>query len=183
MGSSRLAPWLCLLGTLLLGGCQGSLPASFPVESAPQEEVALALAIPEVAFPVVPTPAPASPGERAAQRAASLAGTRYRWGGTSPAEGFDCSGLVYFSYRDAAGVFVPRDTHSLRSASLRIGRDELRTGDLVFFRLRGPYGHVGIYAGEGRFIHAPSRGKTVRLERLDSPYWRSLYAESRRLQI
>jgi cell wall-associated NlpC family hydrolase len=78
---------------------------------------------------------------------------------------------------------VPRDTRSLRSATQRIDRADLRPGDLIFFRLRGPHGHVGIYAGDGRFVHAPSAGKRVRFESLDAPYWQRKYAESRRLPL
>ena len=120
------------------------------------------------------------PGERVALRAASLIGTPYRFGSASPTDGFDCSGLVHFSYRDATGVSLPRTTGELRLASQRIERAELRPGDLIFFRLRGPHGHVGIYAGEGRFVHAPSRGKKVRVEQLDAPFWQRKVADTRR---
>ena len=130
-----------------------------------------------VAFQLADVPAP---GERAALRAASLIGTPYRFGRASPVDGFDCSGLVHYSYLSAAGVTLPRNTAELRLASQRIERAELRPGDLIFFRLRGPNGHVGIYAGNGRFVHAPSRGRHVRLEQLDAPFWQRKYSEVRR---
>ena len=159
---------LFLFAAWLLAGCEALMRA----EPEPAANVAFDLA-----------PAEPAAWERAALHAASLAGTRYRFGGTSPADGFDCSGLVHFSYREAAGVVLPRDTRSLRTATQRIDRAQLRPGDLIFFRLRGAHGHVGIYAGDGRFVHAPSAGKRVRLENLDAPYWQARYAESRRPQL
>lgn len=157
---------LCLLCALLLAGCQAPLR----MDEAPAGNVAFELAA---------APAPA-PGELAARRARSLIGTPYRFGAASPAHGFDCSGLVQYSYREAAGVTLPRNTSELRLATQRIERGELRPGDLIFFRLRGPNGHVGIYAGDGRFVHAPSRGKKVRVEHLDAPFWQRKYSEVRR---
>ena len=169
-----LSACLPLLAALLLPGCESMLHSA----GAPAANVAFEIAAPQ-GDPIENGALPA-PGELAAQRAASFAGIRYRFGGTSPSEGFDCSGLIHFSYREAAGVKLPRDTGSLRNASLRIDRHELRPGDLIFFRLRGSHGHVGIYAGEGRFIHAPSRGKKVRFESLDAPFWQKKLAETRR---
>src|SRR5262245_9584316 len=137
--------WTAVFVALLLAGC-GTAMRVDPEPAA--ETTPPAAAVPETPAEV----AVVAPGEAAAQRAASLTGTPYRWGGTSPKQGFDCSGLVQFSYREAAGIFLPRNTQSLRTASQRITRDELRAGDLIFFRLRGPYGHVGIYQGDGTFI-------------------------------
>ena len=120
------------------------------------------------------------PGERAAQRAANLVGMPYRFGGASPIDGFDCSGLIFFSYREA-GVTLPRTTEALRLAAQPIAAGELRPGDLIFFDLQGmKNSHVGIYAGRGAFVHAPSTGKDVRLDRLDAPYWKRQLSETRR---
>ncbi len=122
-----------------------------------------------------------SAAERAAWRAANLVGTPYRFGGASPVEGFDCSGLVHFTYREA-GVVVPRDTAAQRLAARPIRRAELQPGDLLFFDLEGKKNsHVGIYTGGGTFVHAPSTGKDVRLDRLDAPYWKRQLSELRRL--
>jgi murein DD-endopeptidase len=119
-------------------------------------------------------------GERAADYAVQLVGTRYRYGGTSPSTGFDCSGLVQYSYA-RAGRKLPRATDDQRVAAVRIRVSELRRGDLVFFDQEGKkHGHVGIYVGNGEFVHAPSSGKRVRRDRLDAPYWSQHISEARR---
>jgi cell wall-associated NlpC family hydrolase len=101
-----------------------------------------------------------------------MLGRPYRYGGESPREGFDCSGLVYFSHRQL-GIEVPRTSSAQRRRSRAVPLQALRPGDLVFFNLTGAKaGHVGIYVGDGRFIHAPSSGKRVSTSSLDNPYWR-----------
>ena len=118
--------------------------------------------------------------DRAAGQAAKMVGRPYRFGGSSPS-GFDCSGLVHFSYQQA-GAAVPRSTEQQRLASRPVKLASLRRGDLLFFNQEGKkFGHVAIYLGEGRFVHAPSSGKSVRSDRLDSPYWRKHLSEARRL--
>ncbi len=114
-------------------------------------------------------------------RAISLVGTPYRYGGNTPAGGFDCSGLVGYVFLDAAGLQLPRNTSGLMDLkSKRIARDDLQPGDLVLFTPPGG-GHVGIYVGEGRFVHAPSSGGTVRMDKLDTPYWARAYAGAKRV--
>jgi murein DD-endopeptidase len=129
------------------------------------------------------TPTPRVEGEaadRAATHALKMVGKPYRAGGTSPAAGFDCSGLVQFSYRQA-GVKLPRSTEDQLRASSAVARSKLRRGDLVFFDQDGKKNsHVGIYLGDGRFVHAPSSGKQVRTDRLDSPYWTRHFTAARR---
>lgn len=137
--------------------------------------------------PPAQSPAPAevtkSLGEQAATHALKMIGKPYRRGGAHPAAGFDCSGLVFFSYRQA-GIALPRATDEQREASLPLRRSHLRRGDLVFFDLEGKKNsHVGIYLGDGRFVHAPTTGKTVRTDHLDAPYWRKYFSEARRLAI
>ncbi len=102
-------------------------------------------------------------------RAISLVGTPYRYGGNSPEGGFDCSGLIDFVFLDAAGLRLPRSTRELIELDAPgIRRDRLQPGDLVFFNPGGgSASHIGIYVGEDRFVHAPSTGGTVRLDRLD----------------
>jgi murein DD-endopeptidase len=125
-------------------------------------------------------PSDASPPERAAFHAAQLVGKPYRYGGNQPSTGFDCSGLVQYSYAQA-GRKLPRSTDEQRAASLRIRLSELRRGDLIFFDQDGKkHGHVGIYVGNGEFVHAPSSGKRVRRDRLDGPYWSRHISEVRR---
>jgi cell wall-associated NlpC family hydrolase len=114
-------------------------------------------------------------------RALGLVGTPYRYGGNTPEGGFDCSGLVGFVYRDAAGLQLPRTTGELMQLrGHKVDRNELQPGDLVLFTPGGA-GHVGIYVGEGRFVHAPSTGGTVRMDYLDTPYWARAYVGARRV--
>jgi len=115
-------------------------------------------------------------------RAMSLVGTPYRYGGNTPEGGFDCSGLVGYVFRDAAGVTLPRTSHAMSEIDGRkLAGDALRSGDLVFFRDGRKVGHVGIYVGEGRFVHAPNRGGTVRLDRLDGHWWRDHFVFGKRV--
>jgi cell wall-associated NlpC family hydrolase len=102
--------------------------------------------------------------------ALGLVGTPYRFGGNTPEGGFDCSGLIGYVYKSRAGVSPPRTVAQLSGFGQAIDADELRTGDLVVFGSGRP-SHAGIYVGEGRFVHAPSTGGTVRLDRLTSGYW------------
>lgn len=130
--------------------------------------------------PPAPVSAPSASGERAAGHAAKMVGKPYRFGGSSPGTGFDCSGLVHFSYRQA-GVAVPRTTHDQLRASAPV-RGSMQRGDLLFFDQEGKKkSHVGIYLGNGRFVHAPSSGKRVRTDTLDSKYWKKHLSEVRRL--
>ena len=123
--------------------------------------------------------APAAP-DRAASVAVKMVGKRYRMGGESPSTGFDCSGLVQFSYRQA-GLAVPRSTEQQLRYSKAVKRSELRRGDLLFFDQEGKkHSHVGIYLGDGRFVHAPSSGKQVRIDRLDARYWQAHLSAVRR---
>ena len=109
-----------------------------------------------------------------------MVGKPYVYGGNSPS-GFDCSGLVHYSYQ-RVGVSVPRTTRSQLNASLPVTARALRAGDLVFFDQEGrKYSHVGIYIGDGRFVHAPSSGKRVRIDRLDKQYWQQHFVAARRI--
>ena len=115
-------------------------------------------------------------------RAFSLVGTPYRYGGNTPEGGFDCSGLVNYVYRDMLALNLPRTSRDLAGyQGPRIDPMRLAGGDLVFFGSAGNVSHVGIYVGEGRFVHAPSSGGTVRLDRLDGPYWRDHYSGAKRV--
>ena len=102
--------------------------------------------------------------------ALGLVGTPYRWGGNTPDSGFDCSGLIGYVYKSGAGVAPPRTVAELTDFGRPVKQDELRTGDLVIFGGRRA-SHAGIFVGNGRFVHAPSSGGRVRLDRLNGPYW------------
>jgi len=109
-----------------------------------------------------------------------MVGRPYKYGGASPS-GFDCSGLVHYGYQQA-GVTLPRDTSQLRQASRPVKVSGLRRGDLLFFDQEGKKNsHVGIYLGDGQFVHAPSSGKHVRKDTLDGPYWKKHLSEARRV--
>ena len=119
-------------------------------------------------------------GDQAAGYALTMVGKPYKYGGASPS-GFDCSGLVMYSYRQA-GRSLPHNTDRQRATSRPVKVSELRRGDLLFFNQEGKkHGHVGIYVGNGKFVHAPSSGKSVRSDRLDSPYWKKHLTEARRI--
>ena len=117
------------------------------------------------------------------QRALALLGTPYRWGG-SGTDGFDCSGLVGYVFRNALGVELPRVSRDLAKSGEAVSdRTLLSPGDLVFFarHARGQVDHVGIYLGEGRFLHAPRTGKQVEVSSLDNAYWQARYVQGRRV--
>lgn len=114
-------------------------------------------------------------------RALALVNSPYRYGGRTPA-GFDCSGFVGYVFAEAAGLVLPRKSEDIVRVGDPLERDGLAAGDLVFFNTLGRrYSHVGIYIGEGRFVHAPARGGRVRVERISDPYWRARYNAARRL--
>ncbi|MEY3262400.1 MAG: hypothetical protein RLZZ620_1452 [Pseudomonadota bacterium] len=114
--------------------------------------------------------------------AMGLVGVPYRYGGNTPAGGFDCSGLIAYVYQNSSGIKLPRTIQQMSNVGTGIGQQPPAPGDLVFFNTTGErYSHAGIYVGQGRFVHAPSAGGTVRLERIDSPYWAARYTEARRI--
>jgi cell wall-associated NlpC family hydrolase len=118
----------------------------------------------------------------AAKEALVKVGIHYRYGGSSPAEGFDCSGLVAHVFERAWGISIPRSTAQQRSVGHAVKRENLQPGDLVFYNTRNrPYSHVGIYLGDGIFVHAPRPGQRVRIENMDNSYWRARFNGARRL--
>jgi len=116
-------------------------------------------------------------------RAVNTLGVRYRWGGTSPEKGFDCSGLVRYAFNDIDDVDLSRTSNEMaREDGEKISRSQLKPGDLLFFNIRSRrVNHVAIYLGNDRFIHAPRGGKTVTIDTLNKPYWKSHYAMAKRV--
>ncbi|MDR0717678.1 MAG: C40 family peptidase [Azoarcus sp.] len=109
-------------------------------------------------------------------------GVPYRWGGSSPITGMDCSGLVQVVFRDALGIDLPRTSLAMATQGDRVNVRDLKPGDLVFFNTMGTtISHVGIYVGSSRFLHAPSTGNFVRIDKLNSAYWGQRYITARRL--
>jgi cell wall-associated NlpC family hydrolase len=171
-GKRLLAPASLVLALAVLAGCAG----------APQ--VVRQQARPRLVLPAHwPSVTPERPGDanEVLIRALSLVGTPYRYGGNTPEAGFDCSGLVGYVFRDRLARALPRTSAELGMAGDRITLERMATGDLVVFGAGAAVSHVGIYVGEGRFVHAPSSGGTVRLDRLDAPYWRDHLLDARRL--
>jgi len=109
-------------------------------------------------------------GQRAALIAQQQLGISYRYGGTTPSAGFDCSGLVHYSYAQA-GLSVPRTSREQFRAARKIALADAQPGDVVFFQDQEKLSHVGIYLGQRQFIHAPSSGRTVSVAHIDSPYY------------
>ncbi|MEQ8205025.1 MAG: C40 family peptidase [Woeseia sp.] len=119
-----------------------------------------------------------SPGERAAVVAVRQVGVPYRYGGASR-DGFDCSGLIQYAYKQA-GVTVPRTTGSQWRGLQAVSHDDMQIGDVLFFRIRGRMSHVGMYLGDGRFVHAPSSGREVTVAALDTPFYRRAFIRAGR---
>ena len=127
------------------------------------------------------TPAVATDwGDRLVSRAMKYLGTPYRYGGTTPS-GFDCSGFVYYLYGAVFSQRIPRMPHDMAREGTPVARGDLRRGDLVFFGHRGTFTHIGIYAGNGEFVHATHRGSPVMVTPLDSDYYRQHYMTAVRL--
>ena len=116
-------------------------------------------------------------------RAVNVLGTPYRWGGSSPSKGFDCSGLVKYAFNDVAAVNLPRSSSAMASGhGQKVDRKDLKPGDLLFFNIKSrKVNHVAIYLGNDRFIHAPRRGKSVTIDTLKKPYWQSHYVVAKRV--
>jgi Cell wall-associated hydrolases (invasion-associated proteins) len=153
----------CFLGAILaVAGCAG--PGKSPSSSAGLQQIA------------------PSHRQEVVMTAMGLVGAPYRYGGNDPAKGFDCSGLVNYVFRMAAGAGLPRDTAGQAGVSRAIDARELQYGDLVFFNTLGrPNSHVGIYIGDRRFVNAPSSGGRVRVDSLDSPYFSKRFTSARSL--
>jgi cell wall-associated NlpC family hydrolase len=129
-----------------------------------------------------PGPSPMSDAQalEATLQAMALVGTPYRYGGNTPESGFDCSGLIVYVYRQAAGIVPPRTVALISAWGQPVATAHLRSGDLVFFGSRGTASHAGIHVGQGRFVHAPSTGGTVRLNSVREPYWAARWMMYRR---
>lgn len=143
--------------TALTAGCAGA--PSTPAASQPGRVT------------VEPRVADEAVGSAIADVAMGMIGTRYRYGGADPIGGFDCSGLVHYAYGQA-GYRVPRTSQELFRAVRKIAVGDALSGDLMFFQDQTKLSHVGIYVGDGLFVHAPASGQNVSVASLDSPYYR-----------
>ncbi len=118
------------------------------------------------------------------EQAMGLLGVPYRRGGNNESTGFDCSGFVRHLYEKSVGQILPRRAVDQAQATEVIDRDELKPGDLVFFNtMRRAFSHVGIYVGDGKFIHSPRAGKVVNIEDMRSAYWQKRFNGARRVPV
>ncbi len=146
----------------------------------------IAAAAPATSHPATAASEPKAGGLRhlLADFAMTLRDIRYRRGGKAPETGFDCSGFVRYVFRNAVGKDLPANSASQFLIGTNVARADMKVGDLVFFRIKGKrISHVGIYLGEGRFIHAPSSGKTVSVSALSEAYWAKRFAGAKRPSV
>jgi cell wall-associated NlpC family hydrolase len=117
-------------------------------------------------------------------QAMDLLGVPYRRGGSSEASGFDCSGFVRYLYENSVGQLLPRRAEEQARSTEVIDRSELKPGDLVFFNtMKRAFSHVGIYVGDGKFIHSPRAGKSVKVDDMRSAYWQKRFNGARRVPL
>jgi len=115
--------------------------------------------------------------------AMSLTGIKYKYGGTSPETGFDCSGFVRYVFSQATNLALPPTARAISQLGKSVSKDELQPGDLVFFNtLRTAFSHVGIYVGDNKFVHAPRAGAAVRVESMQTSYWAKRFNGAQRLE-
>lgn len=175
---------------MMLGGCASMREPSSEAVALPDAGSAAIASetLPDWPVPAA-TPSPAdtlaheSPQQAVIARALQLLGVKYRYGGSEPRTGFDCSGFVRYVFREMPVPELPRASSAMiRAIATEVPRDSLQPGDLLFFKIRrGVVSHVGIYLGDGQFIHAPRGGGKVRVERVDERYWRATFAGARRV--
>ncbi len=128
-------------------------------------------------------------GHRALEKTTALTeyalgflGIQYKFGGASPENGFDCSGLVRFVFQQVTGLSLPHSAVAQSKEGQEVAMEDLRPGDLVFFNTRKfAFSHVGIYLGDNKFVHAPRKGKPVQVVEFDNPYWQKAYNGARRM--
>ena len=122
------------------------------------------------------------PSEGLINQAMELIGVRYRWNMDIPQSGLDGSGFVAYVFKDKLSFLIPRKSSQISKVGKSINRDDLQPGDLVFFNtMRMTFSHVGIYVGENKFIHSPSKGASIRVDDMTSVYWDKRFDGARRL--
>ena len=173
---------VCLATQTSCALTKDNAPSVAPVVSIPVAELPSPTVMPTKVYTAELCPTVMSLGQNVSDIAREQLGVRYRRGGASPHAGFDCSGFVYWVFAKH-GVQVPRDSVRLSSAGHEVSKNDLLPGDILIFRIpRTPNGrHTAIYIGEGRFIHSPTSGSRVRIEKLSDSYWQKHYYTARRV--
>ncbi len=165
---STLAAGAALATALVLAAC-GTAPTAPPIERLP--------GAPQSQAPALPA---SENGNEVALYALSLIDTGYRFGGKNPSAGLDCSGMVSYIFGQAANYRISGSAADIARRGRQIDPSQLRAGDLVFFNtMNKPFSHVGIYLGDGRFVHAPSTNGKVHITRMDNPYFATRFEMAR----
>ena len=169
--------FLCLLLALSSASCAAVEPAPPQVDTETQASIQ------------APSTADDNPEHWPARarevlvNALSLTGIRYQYGGNSPETGFDCSGFVGYVFKQATSLTLPRNALAISQLGKTVPKNELKPGDLVFFNtLKSAFSHVGIYLGNNRFIHSPSKGGQVRVENMQEGYWANRFNGAQRIE-
>lgn len=181
LGFLRLTKWCLVAGTIvLMMGCASDPSTDRSAWLDPQGRRTVDMSdIPGID----PLTAIAASQHPLTSQALQHLGVNYRYGGTSPDRGFDCSGLIHYSAQESWGLKLPRRARDMASVGQQIKVSELVVGDLVFFNTLGHrYSHVGIYLGESYFVHSPSSGGQVRVESMSARYWKKRYTGARRIE-
>ncbi|GGP19624.1 C40 family peptidase [Silvimonas iriomotensis] len=161
------------MALLLLAGCSSTPPVSRPAQSSVSRPVDRSVSTIQV---------PSEDRQEVVLYALSLLDVNYQFGGANPEAGLDCSGLVYFIYKNALGVKLPHNAAEIARLSRPVDRQSLQAGDLVFFNTLGrPYSHVGVYIGDNKFVHAPSSKGHIKVESLNSPWFAARFEGGRTL--
>lgn len=159
-----------LLAALVLAGCGSTPRSSPPTASRPVDRSVSNIQV------------ASENRQEVVLYALSLLDVNYQFGGANPEAGLDCSGLVYFIYKNALGVTLPHNAAEMARLSRPVERQALQAGDLVFFNTLGkPYSHVGVYIGDGKFVHAPSSKGHIKVESLSSPWFAARFEGGRSL--
>jgi len=161
-----------LIAPVLMAASLAIAPAAWSTEAAPGERNAAINALHNFT-------------DRASElaiRAMAMVGIRYKYGGNTPENGLDCSGLVRYVFKQAWGAELPRTAEEISRVGAKVDSDDLRPGDLVFYNtLRRGFSHVGIYLGDNKFIHSPAAGSSIRIESMDLSYWKKRFNGARRI--
>lgn len=171
----RISYFLCFLLGFANATCAATEPAPATLESPIELQLATELMeVNDTNWPV-----------RASEvliNALSLTGIRYKYGGNSPETGFDCSGFVRYVFKQATSLTLPHSALAISQIGKTVPKNELQPGDLVFFNtLKATFSHVGIYLGNNRFIHSPSKGGQVRVENMQDSYWTQHFNGAQRI--